>query len=225
MITDIKKLDTGLLTPQSLSELKALLPSIRHDWDVKPIFRTETEARISVLNDVHHPTPHAKYWQSVREQQVHFNELVYLVFDYKRKGVELRKLERQVGIETDDLELELLAIDIEQKRYEIEMLDKVAKERMRELKQWDTIKKELLASAPDQIDVSNIEGGGEHLKSHTKRFVMEMMNSGNNIAAADAQNIIGKALTAKARCKAVGAWDEVVKELGLTQAHLKALGE
>lgn len=224
MITDIKKLDTGLLTPQSLSELKALLPSIRHDWDVKPIFRTETEARISVLNDVHHPTPHAKYWQSVREQQVHFNELVYLVFDYKRKGVELRKLERQIGIEKDDLELELLVIDLEQKRYEIEMLDKVAKERMRELKQWDTIKKELLASSSG-IDIDNIEGGGEHLKSHAKRFVMEMMNSGNNIAAADAQNIIGKALTAKDRCKAVGVWDEVVKELGLTQAHLKALGE
>ena len=225
MITDIKKLDTGLLNQTALDELKALLPSIRHDWDVKPIFRTETEARVSVLNEIHFPTPHAKYWQSVREQQVHFNELVYLVFDYKRKGVELRKLERQLGIEKDDLELELLTIDIEQKQYEIEMLDKVAQERMRELKQWDTIKKELLEAHPNQIDIDNIEGGDEHLKSHTKRFVMEMMNSGNNIAASDAQNIIGKALTAKDRCKVVGVWGEVVKELGLTQVHLKALGE
>ena len=222
MITDIQKLDTGLLTPKALEDLQSLLPSIRHDWDVKPIFRTETEARLCVLNDIHHPTPHAKYWQSVREQQVHFNELVMLVFDYKRKGVEIRKLERKMKAETDDLELELLSIDLDQKRYEIELCDKVARERMRELHQWDKIKKELLASSSD-IDVDDCEGR-EHLKSHTKRFITEWMNSGNNLDPGSAQNIIGKAQTGIKRCKEVGLWDEVVTEMGLTTAQIQAMG-
>lgn len=222
MITDIQKLDTGLLSPLALKELHELIPSIRHDWDVKPIFRTETEARLCVLNDIHHPTPHAKYWQSVREQQVHFNELVMLVFDYKRKAVEIRKLERKMNQETDDLELELLSIDLDQKRYEIELCDKVARERMRELHQWDKIKKELLASSSD-IDVDDCEGR-EHLKSHTKRFITEWMNSGQTLDPASAQNIIGKAQTGIRRCKEVGLWDEVVMELGLTPAQIHSMG-
>ena len=222
MITDIQKLDTGLLTPKALGELQSLLPSICHDWDAKPIFRTETEARLCVLNDIHHPTPHAKYWQSVREQQVHFNELVMLVFDYKRKGVEIRKLERKMKGEVDDLELELLSIDLDQKRYEIELCDKVARERMRELHQWDKIKKELLASSTD-IDIDDCEGR-EHLKSHTVRFIKEWMNSGNITDAGSAQNIIGKARTGIRRCKEVGAWDEVVTELGLTATQIQNMG-
>ena len=221
MINDIQKLDTGLLSQKSLNELQELIPSIRHDWDVKPIFRTETEARLCVLNDIHHPTPHAKYWQSVREQQVHFNELVMLVFDYKRKGVEIRKLERKMEEELDDLELELLSIDLDQKRYEIELCDKVARERMRELHQWDKIKKELLASSSD-IDVDDCEGR-EHLKSHTKRFITEWMNSGNITDPGSAQNIIGKAQTGIKRCKEVGLWDEVIAELNLDPASVTKL--
>lgn len=223
MITDIQKLDTGLLSPSALKDLQNLLPSIRHDWDVKPIFRTETEFRLCVLNDIHHPTPHAKYWQSVREQQVHFNELVMLVFDYKRKTVEIRKLERKMKSETDDLELELLAIDLDQKRYEIELCDKVARERMRELHQSDKIKKELLSIPNHGIDIDDCEGR-EHLKSHTKRFITEWMNSGVNLDPGSAQNIIGKAQTGIRRCKEVGLWDEVVMELGLTPAQIKNMG-
>ena len=223
MITDIQKLDTGLLSQKSLNELRELIPSIRHDWDVKPIFRTETEARLCVLNDIHHPTPHAKYWQSVREQQVHFNELVMLVFDYKRKGVEIRKLERKMKGEVDDLELELMSIDLDQKRYEIELCDKVARERMRELQQWDKIKKELLSIPDNGIDVDDSEGR-EHLKSHTIRFIKEWMNSGNITDAGSAQNIIGKARTGIKRCKEVGLWDEVVTEMGLTTTQIQSMG-
>lgn len=223
MITDIQKLDTGLLSPEALQNLQSLLPSIRHDWDVKPIFRTETEARLCVLNDVHHPTPHAKYWQSVREQQVFFNELVMLTFDYKRKAVEIRKLERKIKEETDDLELELLTIDLDQKRYEIELCDKVARERMRELQQWDKIKKELLSIPDHGIDVDDCEGR-EHLKSHTKRFIVEWMNSGDNLDPGSAQNIIGKARTAIKRCKEVGCFNDVMLELGITPEKIKVLG-
>jgi hypothetical protein len=44
---------------------------------------------VSVLDDVHFPTPDAKYWQSVREQSVHFSELIRLSFDYRRLLVDI----------------------------------------------------------------------------------------------------------------------------------------
>lgn len=54
----IEKLDKELLPVSEIDSLREIYPSILHDWKVKPIFRTETEARISVLNEVHHPDPH-----------------------------------------------------------------------------------------------------------------------------------------------------------------------
>lgn len=219
---DITKFNSGLLPKTYLDNLEKIYPEIRHDWEVKPIFRTETEARVSVLNELHHPTPHAKYWQSVREQQVHFNELVYLSFDYRRKKIELKQLEKKVLDTQDVLEKELLDIDIEQKQYEIITCEKVAAERVRELDQWHRIKLELLEKSAAEIDTENCDH--MQLKSHTKRFILEMFNSGQNIGAGDAQNIIGKAQTAIRRCKEMGLWDEVRSEMRLTENDLKALG-
>lgn len=236
MITDIQKLDTGLLSSQALQDLQSLLPSIRHDWEVKPIFRTETEARLCVLNDIHHPTPHAKYWQSVREQQVHFNELVYLALDYKRKRIELEilvvdhdreskwwKLNSTPLIRWNMRKANLIAIDLEQKRYEIELCDKVARERMRELKQWDKIKTELLSIPNHGIDIDDSEGRN-HLKSHAVRFIKEWLNSGNITDAGSAQNVLGKAKTAIRHCREAGFLDEVMLEAGITEYHLNVLG-
>ena len=54
------------------------------------MFRTETEMRISVLNDLKHPTPGAKYWQAVREQNVFFEQMIFLSFDYRENDIEIK---------------------------------------------------------------------------------------------------------------------------------------
>lgn len=220
---DIEKIDRDLVPESELGELRRILPSLRHDFEVKPVFRTETEARVSVLNQVHFPTPHAKYWQSVREQQVHFEQLVYLSFGYRRKKVELAKIERKLSSEQDDLERELLEIDREQILYEMILASKVAQERIREVKQWHKIKGELAASGGFSTD--NPDNGAEQLKTYTKTFILELLNSGLNAAPAEAQNLIGKAVTAKNRCKELGIWREVTTEMGLTREELAVLGE
>jgi len=219
----IEKLDRDLLSPSAIESLRGIYPSIIHDWKVKPIFRTETEARISVLNEIHFPDPHAKYWQSVREQQVHFDQLIYLSFEYRRKKVELAKLDKRLKGEQDDLERQLLEIDREQLQYEIMVAEKVAKERIRELKQAQRIKAE--QKAIGGFSTENADDGIDQLKTYAKTFILEMFNSGNKMGAADAQNIIGKAVTAKNRCKDMGIWDEVVSDMGLSAEQLKALGE
>ena len=56
----------------------------------------ETEMRFSVLSDNKYPTKAAKYWQSVREQNTHFENLVHLSFDARKNEVEIKKLQRDI---------------------------------------------------------------------------------------------------------------------------------
>ena len=67
-ITDDLKPVLEMLKPSDASAVVELREELANNWQKKQIFRTETEMRISVLNDAKHPTNASKYWQSVREQ-------------------------------------------------------------------------------------------------------------------------------------------------------------
>ena len=68
---------------------KKLIPELQDTWRKKQMFRTETEMRFSVLSDNKYPNAAAKYWQSVREQNTHFENLVHLSFDARKNEVEI----------------------------------------------------------------------------------------------------------------------------------------
>ena len=54
----------NLLEPNDLNSFKSLIDELRDTWTKKQIFRTETEARFSVLQDNRYPTIASKYWLS-----------------------------------------------------------------------------------------------------------------------------------------------------------------
>ena len=51
------------LDPNEVHEFKELTNELRDTWTKKQIFRTETEMRFSVLNDLRYPNNASKYWQ------------------------------------------------------------------------------------------------------------------------------------------------------------------
>jgi hypothetical protein len=61
-----------ILDSNDFNKLVAIKDELEDTWEKKQIFRTETEMRISVLNDAKFPTRAAKYWQAVREQNAFF---------------------------------------------------------------------------------------------------------------------------------------------------------
>ena len=67
-ITDDLKPILAVLKEEDAQSIVALREELTDTWTKKQIFRTETEMRVSVLNDGKHPTQASKYWQSVREQ-------------------------------------------------------------------------------------------------------------------------------------------------------------
>ena len=86
----------NLLDPNDLNAFKGMVEELRDTWTKKQIFRTETEARISVLQDAKYPTVSSKYWQCVREQNVFLENLMSLSFDYRRNDAKIKWLEKKL---------------------------------------------------------------------------------------------------------------------------------
>ena len=130
----------NLLDPEDVSVFKEMTGELRDTWTKKQMFRTQTEMEFSVLNDAKYPTKAAKYWQCVREQNVFLENLMSLSFEYRRNEVKIKRLEKKLEDETDELKVELAQIDLDEKRYTKASMQLTARDRMREIKLWSHYK-------------------------------------------------------------------------------------
>ena len=143
-----------LLKKSDVTEFQKLVPELQDTWVKKQMFRTETEMRFSVLSDNKYGTNAAKYWQSVREQNTHFENLMNLSFEYRKNDVEIKKLQRDIKKEKDPLEKEMKQVELEEKMYGRANMALVAKARMREISTWSKLKKEFHDGKFDDRDVN-----------------------------------------------------------------------
>jgi len=144
----------NLLDPSDVKEFRELTGELRDTWTKKQVFRTETEMRMSVLQDAKYPTKASKYWQCVREQNVFLENLMSLSFDARRNEVKLKKLKQKLETEKDPIKRELCQIDIDEKTYSVANMQLVARDRMREIKLWSALKKEFNDGSFDTKDVN-----------------------------------------------------------------------
>ena len=144
----------NLLDPEDVKEFKAMTSELRDTWTKKQVFRTETEMRMSVLQDMKYPTKAAKYWQCVREQNVFLENLMSLSFDCRRSEAKVKWLEKKIETEQDEYKLEKYKIDLDESRYGLANMQLVARDRMREIKLWSTLKKEFDDGSFDTQDVN-----------------------------------------------------------------------
>jgi len=144
----------NLLDAEDVKEFRELTGELRDTWTKKQVFRTETEMRMSVLQDAKYPTKASKYWQCVREQNVFLENLMSLSFDARRNEVKLKKLKQKLEKEEDPIKRELCQIDIDEKTYSVANMQLVARDRMREIKLWSTLKKEFNDGSFDTKDVN-----------------------------------------------------------------------
>ena len=144
----------NLLDAEDVKEFRELTGELRDTWTKKQVFRTETEMRMSVLQDAKYPTKASKYWQCVREQNVFLENLMSLSFDARRNEVKLKKLKQKLETEKDPIKRELCQIDFDEKTYSVANMQLVARDRMREIKLWSTLKKEFNDGSFDTKDVN-----------------------------------------------------------------------
>jgi hypothetical protein len=145
-VTEDLKPILEVLKEKDAKAILVLKEELADNWNKKQIFRTETEMRVSVLNDAKHPTSASKYWQSVREMSAHFDAMMNLSFDMRRNKVERLKLERKMEkaiAAGDDLKQMEIQISLDQNLYGKACMEQVAHDRVREIQTWSKIKAEL----------------------------------------------------------------------------------
>jgi len=201
----------NILDPNDVTDFKGMVEELRDTWTKKQIFRTETEMRFSVLNDMKYPTKASKYWQCVREQNVYLENLMSLSFDYRRTEVKLKRLKQKLAEETDELKKELIQIDIDEKTYAKANMELTAKDRMREIRLWSKLKKEVDDGTFDKENVNT-----HQLESYHKI----MINRKNTLTQGSSQpevfNVLGQLQTIE-RVKKEKAQLEGTKREALSQ--------
>lgn len=183
-------LKTSILKPEDFKFLSDISDELSDSLKKRQMFRTETEMAISVLDDIHHPTTAAKYWQSVREQAVMFEALVSDGFDHRRTELKIRKLKDKLEKCQDEFEKEEIQIDLDEAVCRLASIELVAKDRIRELKLWSRIKKELDDGSFDTTDVNT-----HQLVSYAQRFILQASNAPDNMPMSEANNLMGQLQT------------------------------
>ena len=158
----------NLLEQEDLNSFKGMVEELRDTWTKKQMFRTETEARFSVLQDNRYPTKASKYWQCVREQSSYLDNLMTLSFDYRRNDAKIKWLEKKIDTEQDEYKLTKYQIDLDEARFGKASMEKVAKHRMREIKMWSKLKKEFNDGSFNDKDVNQHQLESYHLTMKNK---------------------------------------------------------
>ena len=167
----------NLLDPNDVKAFKEMTAELRDTWTKKQVFRTETEMRMSVLQDMKYPTKAAKYWQCVREQNVFLENLMSLSFDCRRSEAKIKWLEKKIETEQDEYKLEKYKIDLDEARYGLANMQLVARDRMREIKLWSTLKKEFDDGTFDTKDVNRHQLESYH---HIMKNKAQTLTSGSS---------------------------------------------
>ena len=180
----------NLLEPNDLKSFKLLVDELRDTWKKKQIFRTETEARFSVLQDNRYPNKAAKYWQCVREQNVFLENLMLLSFEYRRNKAKIKWLIKKIKIETDEYKLECYKIDLDEKIYSKANMEATAKDRMREINMWSKLKKEFNDGTFNDKDVN------EHqLESYHQVYLNKSKTLTSGSSQPEVFNVVGQLQT------------------------------
>ena len=147
--------NANILSSNDVSTMKTLSKELQRVFEVHQVFRTETEMRYSVLDDVRFPTPASKYWQSIREQNVFYTNLIYLACDYEEKqgNLELLKMELFALKKEDTARIKIKKAQIKRTEFQIAEMMIEAKDRVREIAIWEQFKEEL--KTLDKFDIEN----------------------------------------------------------------------
>ena len=205
----------NLLELEDLSAFKGMVDELRDTWTKKQMFRTETEARFSVLQDNRYPTKASKYWQCVREQSSYLDNLMALSFDYRRNEAKIKWLETKIESEESEYKATKYQIDLDECKFGKASMEKVAKHRMREIKMWSKLKKEFNDGSFNDKDVNQHQLESYGMQYHEKSKALNQNSSESEIF-----NVMGQ-LQSLQRIKKSGELESSYKEKEQITQHGK----
>ena len=172
-ITKIR--DVSILEKDDMGSITKLSKELQRVFEVRQMWRTETEMRYSVLDDVNFPTSAGKYWQCIREQNVFWENLVTLSCEYQKSQGKLELAE----IEFDEIKgndkksnarRKIQDAEIKQMQFGLMNMRLQGHDRVREIKLWEKIKNEL--TAKDDFEINDVNK--HQIESYAKRWELKM---------------------------------------------------
>jgi len=183
--------EVNILNEDDFDTIQTLSNELQRVYQVKQIWRTETEMRYSVLNDVKFPTIESKYFQCVREQDGFFSELIRMSCEYEIKQGELEIIEIDIielgTTKRDQARKKIKNGERKLKQFELMNLRLMAHDRIREIKLWEKLKNEL--KLKKDFDINDVS---THQKeSYEKRWRKELDIALRSNNAGVYRNVVG----------------------------------
>ena len=229
---------TNVLDDTDLKLLKSLRKELLHGYRYGQLFRTRTEQEVSVLNDLKFPTPDAKFWQAIREQQVHFSELVALSYDYQKNLQEIEILRAEIEELQEKMEscvknyerkklnaqLTIKRIDIARMEFMSAEQKRIAKARINEITNWH----EIMEILHTQLEFSDTDVNAHQLGSYIRRFINQYLNmrryNPKTMSLPELNNLMGQLTTAFDRAKKSGILDNILAAYSKKEKELLMIG-
>ena len=225
--------ETPLFNEDEKKEIITASENMENSFFHSQVFRTDTEARISVLNDVKFPTPASKYYQSLREMNVHQCELVNLLYDYEEKKQDLKivradimDLEGQLSDQSSEADKIRISAQIKKKEIELSKtsfslknMKRMADGRKAEIMQWDKILREL-EPVMDQLEIPKNDPDAHQKISYAVRFIRQARNSflsNVEMGTAEANNLLGQLTTNMKVIREEGLEGTVARNLSIEE--------
>lgn len=217
--------NAAILPDADIETLVELQSELEHGFIHGQVFRTRTEAEVSVLNDLKFPTIDSKYWQSVREQQVHFSELVMLSYEYKKNLREIEILQAEVmeleekcnnGVKKEYERIKLNAqigikeIGMAQKKFIASNQRRTAQGRIAEITNWHEIKDQLEPSLQFSKDDVNAHQLGSYLRRFINQYLTMKRQNFKNVSLPEVNNLTGQLITALKKAAENNMLDDVL---------------
>ena len=228
--------DSTILEESELTPLVKLKDELEKTFNTVQMFRTRTEMEISVLDRLKHPTPDSRFWQSQREQNVMFQELVMLSFEYQKnlKEIELLVIEAEKNVKNMSLinfagseqkikkmktEQDLIFIEIHKKEFISINQKRTAKSRLEEIINWHEIKENL----EKEMRFGTDDPDDHQLASYTMRFMNQYLNlvkyKPQNVGIAEINNLMGQLRTAVLACDNKGILNDILSQYSVEDAR------
>jgi len=223
--------DTPLFSEAEKKALVDVAESMEKAHANSQIFRTDTEARMSVLNDIKFPTAASKYYQSLREMNIQQQELVKLLYNYEDKKQDIQITQANImkfqdkfygaTKKYDKLRLQAkinkLQIDLGRTKFALKQMKRTAEGRKQEILQWNKILKELeplLKKAKIPLNNPDTHQKVSYFVRHIRQAI-NAIQSNSQMGVAEVNNLFGQIITNARLIKENSLTDSVLHEMTL----------
>tara|TARA_R100001163_G_C5061480_1_gene198394 strand:+ start:372 stop:986 length:615 start_codon:yes stop_codon:yes gene_type:complete len=187
-------LELSMLKTKDNVKMHDLNAEVQKNYNKRQIFRTSTEMMFSVLNDAKFPTNASKYWQSVREQSVHYEELVRLSFKYRENEVDIDEISNNIDSgEGSTFDQRRWQIKLDELEFNRQLQKQVAEDRVREIESWHGIMQVLKEA--EEFNTEDVDAHQAESYLKTLENKAQSITQGTN--QAEVFNIVGQLNTLK----------------------------